>query len=169
MEGTHKEIDTWLESGQVDIAFTSYIEPMNYDWIMLSENSMVAVLPPNHTFANSKSYLLENCCNEKFIIPEQGRDDDVITMLQKNRITPNIYFSTLEIFTTMPMIKQGLGISIMNELVTERLEYDVVKLPLKPPQYITFGIASLDFKNLPSTASHFLKYTVTHLTQQQKI
>ncbi len=82
MEGTHKEIDTWLESGQVDIAFTSYIEPMNYDWITLSENSMVAVLPPNHTFANSKSYLLEN---------------------------------------------------------------------------------------LPSTASHFLKYTVTHLTQQQKI
>ena len=55
MEGTHKEIDTWLESGQVDIAFTSYIEPMNYDWITLAENSMVALLPPNHSFANSKS------------------------------------------------------------------------------------------------------------------
>ena len=57
----------------------------------------------------------------------------------------------------------------MNELVTERLEYNVVKLPLEPPQYITLEIAALDFKNLSPAASHFLKYAVTHLTQQQKI
>ncbi len=168
MEGTHKEIDSWLKSGQVDMAFMSYISPMKYDWISLAENAMVAVLPKNHILAKNKSYPLSYCHNDKFIMPEQGRDDDVMAMFQRNNITPNIYFSTVETFTTMPMIEQGLGISIMNELVTQRWEYDVVKLPLDPPQYITLGIAALDFKTLSPAASRFLKYAVTNLTQQQK-
>ena len=56
MEGTRNEIDEWVKQGIVDIGFISYIEPMHYDWIPLADIPLIAVLPKNHTFANSKSY-----------------------------------------------------------------------------------------------------------------
>lgn len=165
MEGTRNEIDNWFEQGIVDIGFTSYIEPMHYDWIPLAEIPMIAVLPKDHAFAHSKSYPLKNCCNEKFIMPDLGREDDIIAMFNRNGITPNICFSTVEAFSTIPMIEQGLGISIMNELLTKRGGYDIVKLPLEPPQYITLGIIAKDFKKLAPAPQRFLKYAVNLLTQ----
>ena len=39
------------------------------------------------------------------------------------------------------MIESGLGMSIMNELITKNFQANVVMLPLDPPQSITLGMA----------------------------
>ncbi|MEI3361695.1 MAG: hypothetical protein V8R75_03465 [Oscillospiraceae bacterium] len=59
----------------VDLAFCSYEEPMEYDWIPLAEDPMVAVLPAQHPPAGPQSLLSPagNCQYEKFIMPAWGR------------------------------------------------------------------------------------------------
>ena len=49
MEGIRQEIEGWLSSKVIDLAFYSYEEPMNYDWIPLAEDPMIAVLPQSST------------------------------------------------------------------------------------------------------------------------
>lgn len=168
LEGTRREIENRLENRQADMAFMSYLEPMAFDWIPLAEEAMLAILPMEHPLAGETVYPLSYCGKDKFIMPERGADDDVMSMLRKNGVEPNICFSTRESFAAVPLVEQGIGISIMNELLTKRWEYDVKKLPLDPPQKITLGIAALDLDGLSPASKRFLKFAVEELTCREE-
>lgn len=164
MEGIRQEVTKWLDEKIADVAFLSYKDPMPYDWIPLAEDQMLAVLPKTHPLAAEASYPLQNCEHERFIMPALGRDVDVVALFQDNNLNPNIQFSTLENFATMAMIEQGLGMSIMNELITRKWQCDVVKLPLDPPQQITLGIALPSLENASPAVKQFVQYAVDRLT-----
>jgi DNA-binding transcriptional LysR family regulator len=97
-------------------------------------------------------------------MPALGRDADVIALFQANKLNPNIQFSTLENFATMAMVEQGLGMSIMNELITRKWQCDVVMLPLSPPQHITLGIALSSLDTASPAVKQFVQYAVERLT-----
>ena len=69
--------------------------------------------------AGAASYPLSRCAGEKFIMPALGRDEDVTAVLEEAGISPSIAFSTIENFAAISMIECGLGMSIMNELITK--------------------------------------------------
>ncbi len=163
LEGTRREIEDRLDSRQADMAFFSYMEPMRYAWLPLAEEPILAILPPSHPLAQAKAYPLSHCAEDQFIMPEYGADDDVMAILHQNGVYPNVRFFTRDNFAAIPLVEQGIGISIMNELLTKRWEYDVRKLPLDPPQKTTFGIAALDFKRLSPAAARFLKFAAERL------
>ena len=165
MEGIRQENIKWLEEKVVDLAFCSYEEPMNYDWIPLAKDPMLAVLPADHPLAHSEAYPLANCQYEKFIMPALGHDDDVTALFQRYHFSPQIVFTTLENFSAMALIEQGMGISIMNRLITQRWQFNVVKLPLDPPQSITLGIASPSLRQASPAVKRFVNYAVQRLNQ----
>lgn len=167
MEGIRQENIKWLEEKVVDLAFCSYEEPMEYDWIPLAEDPMLAVLPVGHPLAHSEAYPLANCQYEKFIMPALGHDDDVTELFRRHRLSPQIVFTTLENFAAMAMIEQGMGISIMNRLITQRWQFDVVKLPLDPPQSITLGIAIPSLRQASPAVKRFVNYAVQRLGQME--
>lgn len=162
MEGTRHEVEAMLTKKMIDVAFYSYHEPMEHDWIPLQEDQMLAILPPDHPCANHASYPLKQCEKERFIMPALGKDDDVTELFERYALMPNITFTTLENFAVMAMIEQGMGISIMNDLITKKLQFNIKKIPLAPPQYITYGIA---IDSLAS-ASPAVKRFITHATKQ---
>ncbi len=116
MEGIRQEMLEWIDQGIADMGFLTYTEPMDYEWIPLAEDRMVAVLPVDHPLAGCESYPLSRCEKEDFIMPALGHDVDVEALLTENRIRPHIKFTTLENPATLAMIQNGLGMSIMNEL-----------------------------------------------------
>ena len=163
-EGIHQEVTKWLDEKIADVAFLSYKEPLAYDWIPLAEDQMLAVLPKNHPLAAEPAYPLQHCEHERFIMPGLGRDTDVVSLFEDYNLNPRIQFSTLENFAAMAMIEQGLGMSIMNELITRKWQCDVVKLPLTPPQQITLGIALPSLENASPAVKRFVKYAVERLS-----
>ncbi len=164
MEGIRQEVESWLSDKRTDIAFFSYQEPMPYEWIPLAADPMLAVLPQTHPLADEAVYPLQNCQDERFIMPALGRDDDVAELLSRNKLTPKICFSTLENFAALAMIEQGMGMSIMNELITKKWQSNVVKLPLDPPQQIMLGIALPSLKTASPAVKRFVDYATSHLT-----
>lgn len=167
MEGVRQEVTAWLDEKTADIAFLSYKEPMDYDWIPLAEDPMFAVLPKDHPCSGNEAYPIERCAGEKFIMPALGRDDDVTELLRRNGVMPDIRFSTLDNFAAISMIEQGLGMCIMNELITNGWQSDVAKIPLEPPQKITLGIAMRSLKNASPAARRFVKCAAENLTRQE--
>ncbi len=165
MEGIRQEVCQWLAQGRIDLAFYSYDEPMEFEWIPLAEDPMLAVLPPAHPLAHAQAYPLARVETENFIMPAMGRDADVLSLFRKSGLTPHVQYSTLENFAALAMIEQGLGMSIMNELITRKWSGDVVKLPLDPPQYITMGVAAKSIKNAPPAAARFIEYAAKQLSR----
>lgn len=163
MEGIRQEVTRWLDEKKADIGFLSYQEPMPYEWTPLDYDEMLAVLPKDHLYASKESYPLINCETDSFIMPALGRDDDVVSLFERNGIKLNIHFTTLENFATMAMIEKGLGMSVMNNLITEKWNCDILKIPVDPPSRITLGLAVPSYKQASPAVKRFIKYAVERL------
>lgn len=162
-EGVRQEVLQCMDEGKADIGLLSGGDDIKYDWIPLAEDPMIAVLPKNHSFANAKEFPLSKCADEKFIMPALGKDEDVVKMLSKYSIEPEIVYSTNESFSAWAMVENGLGISITNELLMHGWECDVAKVPVYPPEKITLGMIIPSLKHASPAVKRFVKYAESEL------
>ena len=102
---------------------------------------MLALLPRNHPLAQAKAYPLTNCATDRFIMPARGCDDDVMALFRRNHIVPNVQFTTLESFSVMSMVEQGLGISIVPRLLIRGRAQNLAVRPLEPQASRTIALA----------------------------
>ena len=167
MEGIWQEVSQWLEERTADIGFFSYQENMPFEWIPLAEDPMVALLPRSHPLAEAPCYPLENCEQDSFIMPALGCDDDVEALFARSHVHPNIRYTTIENFSAMSMVEQGLGVSVMNRLITEKRICDVAMIPIDPPASITMGAALHSHTEASPAVKMFLKYAVRMLTRTE--
>ena len=167
MEGIWQEVSGWLDDRTADIGFFSYQDGMPYEWIPLAEDPMLALLPPDHPLAGASAYPLKDCEQDDFIMPSLGCDDDVEALFRRNGIVPKIRFTTMESFSAMSMVEPSLGISVMNQLITEGHICNIVKLPLDPPSQITMGVALHSKADASPAVKMFLKYAVRMLTRTE--
>ena len=167
MEGIWQEVSQWLEERTADIGFFSYQENMPFEWIPLAEDPMVALLPRSHPLAEASCYPLENCEQDSFIMPALGCDDDVEALFARSHVRPNIRYTTIENFSAMSMVEQGLGVSVMNRLITEKRICDVAMIPIDPPASITLGAALHSHTEASPAVKMFLKYAVRMLTRTE--
>lgn len=160
MEGVWQEVAENLDGNVVDLGFMSYQEHTRYEWILLKEDPMLAILPPGHKRAGDASYPLRACMEEEIIMPASGHDFDVEQLLKKEHLKPEMSYETIENYSALSMIEKGIGMSIMNELITLGRTADVVKLPLDPPRSIYMGVACTDFAKLSPVGKIFLEYVL---------
>lgn len=165
MEGIHQEIDEWLRSYQVDVAFLTMSPNLPYEWTPLALDPMVAILPPDHPLAGAERYPLERVVDEPFIMPGLGHDVDTMRMLDEHGIKPHIVVETIENASMLAMIEEGMGMSVVNSLLTERLDFNVAKVPVEPEAATLFGIATLSRENASPAVQHFISHAIEQLDQ----
>lgn len=160
MEGVWQEVAENLDRNMADLGFMSYQENTKYEWILLQEDPMLAILPLTHKRAKDASYPLSACLEEEIIMPASGHDFDVEQLFKKEHLKPEMSYETIENYSALSMIEKGIGMSIMNELITLGRTADVVKIPLDPPCSIHMGVACTDFTKLSPAARIFLEYVL---------
>lgn len=93
---------------------------------------------------------------------------DWIPLFDEFGIEPDIRFSTVESFSALQMVEKGLGISIMNELITRNWPCEIVKLPISPPRSISFGIALNYLRHSSPAVKRFVKYSESIIKKKNK-
>ncbi len=166
-EGIRQEIFHHLDSGEADMGFLAYADPMPYEWIPLAEDDMLAILPENHRLAGAPAFPVRACDGESFIMTSWGEDAEIHEIFRQYQVKPDIRYTTYDTLVAMSMIQMGLGISFMNTLSTALIREHLVKLPLDPPSRITFGVAVPSEEHLSSAAKKFLDYAVRILTREE--
>ena len=166
-EGEQREIVEWLQTGAADVGFLGGGERLPGDWLPLAEDPMLAMLPRTHPLAEAEVFPLEAVRGEPFIMGGQGWDSDAIDMLHAHGIEPNVVLSTVSGISVLAMIEGGLGMSIMNRLVTRVQSADIAMLPLDPPQHITLGMLLPSLDEAPPAVQKFVQYAVRLLTQAE--
>ena len=101
-------------------------------------------------------------------MPALGKDVDVVHLLEKNELEPNIVFSTVENYAVLSMIESGLGMSVMNRLITRKWDCDVAMLPLEPQEKLTLGVVAPDWDQASPAVRRFVEYAVKLLSQAEK-
>lgn len=162
-EGTRNQAEEWINQNIVDLAFYSYTDGIRHDWFPIAEVPILAVLPRSHPLADAPAYPLKNCSEESLILYSLGQDDDINNMLRDNHIHANVALTTLENYSALAMVEQNLGITLINQIAAQSCPFDVVQLPLDPPQYITVGIAVPSYHSATPAVREFVQFAMKRL------
>ena len=111
-------------------------------WIPLFSNELVAMLPPNHRYANSPAVPVHAFSEDAYIDVHAEKETDNARLFREYDIHPKKHISTEDSSAMYSMVEVGFGIAMNNQINTIHYTGDVVILPLDPPKQVTIGIAS---------------------------
>ena len=162
MESVRSDIERHFEQNTADMAILAYSEPMPYDWIPLTEEDVIAVLPEDHPYAGAENFPIGECEKNDFILGSWGKELEILQVLERYGLHPEIKYTTYDTPATVALVRMGLGISYVNGLSARHWNEHIVKLPLDPPEKLQFGIAVPSLKNMTSAGRKFLDYTIKY-------
>lgn len=169
VENIRSDIFEHLEKNEADMAILVYSEPMPYEWISLADVEMLAAVPEDNPYANAEAFPIKEIENYDFIMGSWGNEREIIEILDKHGVKPNVRYTTYDTPLTVALVRMGLGISMVNALGSQYWIGNYARLPLEPREFINFGIAIPSRDRLSKAAQKFLSYAVEEFKNKEGI
>lgn len=156
--GDYLEIEQWVLDGRVDCGFLRLLAHAQLQTTFLARDRLLAVLPEGHALAGRERVPLALLAEEPFLLLQKGANDEILQMFRKQGLTPDVRFTTWDDYAIMSMAENGLGVSILPELILRRCPYRIVLRELDPPEWRDIGVAVRSQDDLPLAVERFLGY-----------
>ena len=163
--GDYHDVEQWLREGSVDLGFITLPGPEGMRTIPLAEDPLVAILPKGHRLAALSQIPIQELGEDPFISLLQSSAHDIHRALDNAGIRPNIKYTTKDDYAILAMVEQGLGISIVPQLLIRGRTQNLEVRPLIPQASRTIALAYPGGEALPvvrafgETAVDWLKNT----------
>ena len=161
LNGDYYDVEQWLREGSIDIGFVR--TPFNYDCycVPLVEDRLLAILPSEHRLSALERFPISSVLREPFISLPESSAQDAMGVLDAAGVKPNIRFTTKDDYAILAMVRHGLGISIVPELLLTGNREDLAIKELDPPSSRTISLA---IRSPESSGPATLKF-VEHVRQ----
>lgn len=156
--GDYNEIENWIDQSRVDCGFLRLPTLSKFDTIPLKQDEFKVVLPLGHPLAKNDAIAIEELNGKPFLLLEHGGKTEVSDLLEAYNVQPDIRFTTWEDFAIMAMVEKGFGISILSDLILQRIPYRLEIRPLKIPYYRSIGLAMKSREHLTPAVKKFIEY-----------
>ena len=167
LNGDYHDVEQWLSDGSIDIGFVNVPCALDCECIPLMEDRLLAILPEDSRFASYPRYPLVECETEPFISLLESSDHDARRALEAAGVHPNVRFYTKDDYAIIAMVEQGLGMSIMPELLLKGRRDRLLVLPLVPEAKRTIGIAIAAGSKAGPATRRFADYVVRYVTNMK--
>lgn len=156
--GDYTEIESWILEGRVDCGFLRLPANPNLETIFLEQDRLLVILPEDHPLADCDRFPVEALCNDPFMLLEKGAKAEISEIFELHYLEPMTHFTTWDDYAIMSMVESGLGISILPELILQRLPYRIIIKELEVPAYRRIGLAMKNQKTASLAVKRFLDY-----------
>ena len=160
LNGDYHDMEQWLREGDIDLGFVSLPAPRGVRAIPLAQDPLVAILPRGHRLASMERIPIQELDRDPFISLLQSSSHDIHRALDNAGVRPNIKFTTKDDYAILAMVEQGLGISIVPQLLLRGRAQNLVVRPLEPQASRTIALAIPEGAALPVVEA-FIKTAVT--------
>ena len=165
LNGDYHDVEQWLTDGSIDVGFVNLPCGVKCETIPLMEDRLLAILPKNSRFASYPKFPLVECETEPFISLLQSSDHDARRALDAAGVKPNVRFYTKDDYAILAMVEQGLGMSIMPELLLKGRHDELLTLPLVPEARRTIGLAVADGERAGPAVRRFADYVLAYVKE----
>lgn len=141
LNGDYHDVAEWLNEGEADIGFTALPLPKGCQCVELVKDRLLAVLPKGHPLSHGASCPVKAIADQPFISLLDASNDDARRVLEAAGVKPDVKFKTKDDYAIIAMVSQGLGISIMPELLLKGKSEGVELRPLDPPASRVIALA----------------------------
>ena len=152
--GDYLEIEQWVLDGRVDCGFLRLPAHAHLQTTFLARDRMLAVLPEGHPLAEFDQVPLGR-------LAEERDNDEILQLFRAQGVMPDVRFTTWDDYAIMSMAENGLGVSILPELILRRCPYRIVLRELDPPSWRDIGVAVRSHEGLPLAVERFMEYVPT--------
>lgn len=156
--GDYNEIESWIMEGRVDCGFLRLPTHKELETMFLEQDRLLVVLPETHPLAGCDRFPVAALCEDPFMLLEKSGKAEVSEIFERYHLSPDVRFTTLDDYAIMSMVENGLGISILPELILKRASYRIVTKELAVPAYRNIGLALRDKKAASLAMKRFLEY-----------
>ncbi len=156
-QGDYTSISQWVRTGEVDFGFGNPCAVQGLEVTTIKSDEFRVVLPKDHPLAQKKSLSLVDLAAEPFLLLEEGAYSEPLEALRAAGVEPDIKLRVHDDYSILSMVEQGLGVSILAELVLRKTCYNVAVLPLDPPVIRTIGIVTKNKNTIALAAKEFIQ------------
>ena len=156
-QGDYASIAEWVRTGKVDFGFVNPGAVKGLRTKTVAEGAMVAVLAPDHPLAALERVPLSALAAEPFILLEEGGYYEPLEAFAAQGLKPDVRFTIHDDFAIMAMVEQGLGVSVLAELVMGRCAWNVVWRPCDPSVHRVIALAWKDDASVPRASRRFME------------
>lgn len=156
--GDYAEIEQWIAEGRVDCGFLRLPTHPDFDTVFLEQDKLLAVLPENHPLKEEERFPVRALCDMPFMLLEKGSKSEMAELFERCNLSPKIRFTTWDDYAIMSMVENGLGISVLPQLILQRVPYKIIVKELDIPAYRNIGIAMKDRKTVSLAVKRFLEF-----------
>lgn len=166
LSGDYHDIEQWLREGKVDLGFVTLPAPEGLRTIPLAEDPLVAILPKEHPLARLEQIPIQELGRDPFISLLQSSAHDIHRALDNAGVRPNIKFTTKDDYAILAMVEQGLGISIVPQLLIRGRGQNLAVRLLEPRASRTIALAIPEGETLP-VVNAFVETAVTWIREHE--
>lgn len=160
-------IEEIMENRQAELCIYAGGEGKDFEWIPLCRDRMLVLVPPGHPLVKRKAVPLDALVEEEFIMPMPDYDGEVRFILDKMDHWPHILFSACSDYAIINMVTQGLGVSILSELLVQNYANEAVALPMDPHQERILGMGVPLGKAASPVTRNFMRYVKNYVEKQE--
>jgi len=161
-----KEIESWILRGIVDFGFVDLPTRRELEVMPILTDRMLAVLPADHPLAQADTVPLTLFEEEPMILMAEGDKKEVLALFHRNHIKPRVEYVTEDDYTIMSMVENGLGISVLAEMILQKNTYAIVKKETVPSLSRKVGAAVKSREQASIAVRSFLDYMEGYLAEQ---
>ena len=166
IEGGSNTIEEIMAGRQADLCLYAGGERQDFEWVPLCRDRMMALVAPGHPLSREGAVPLEAFLKEDFIMPMPGHDGEVRYILDKLPHWPHILFSACSDYAIINMVTEGLGVSILPELLLQNYGHTAVALPMDPPQERMLGMGVPQLKTASPVTRNFMRYVEEYVREK---
>lgn len=156
--GDYHDVAQWLNEGSIDLGFVTLPTSLDCRCVPLVEDRLMMVVPRDHRLADAPFFPLSELAGERYISLLENSDHDMRRVLAQANVQPNIRFVTKDDYAIIAMVENGLGVSIMPELLLRSRTANVRVLELESSPTRTIALAISDTAAESPCTSRFAEY-----------
>ncbi len=116
-QGSYVDVIKWLDQKNVDLAFTTNQLTENMNFLPLREDPLICIAPPDYVPQNRFLVTFEDLKSNDIIINRECHAYDAKSFLSEHGIQVSTFYDKIEHPTLFAMVKEGMGLCIVPELV----------------------------------------------------
>ena len=164
-QGDYTTIPEWVRTGELDFGFVTPDAVSGTDKRFLKYGEHRVCLPKNHPLAKLDRVPLEALASEPFLLLEEGLYSEPLAAFHALGLEPNIRMAMHDDYSILSMVEQGLGVTILPELVLRKQNYDIVMLPTEPMVMRRISIISRKQNELSIAAKRFIAFFIRRMDE----
>ena len=161
----YEQVEEWILKGTVDCGFLRLPSVKRLQTYALHRDELQVIVPCDHPYADRDPFPVLALAEEPFIQLEEGDDYEIMAAFDEMGIRPNVKYIAREDRTILAMVSEGLGISLLPELMVRDSPTPIKVCHAPLHFYRTIGIGVKDKKALSNSTRLFVDYVRTWVAE----